>query len=112
MKVQKLRGKSQFVKACDAIALKFPELVSKLFTTKDDQNDGEKKSGINTSQFLRENKLLICQMLTESENEIFKNVLMPLVYRKHCNEFTKFASGLVGSLCVSQRDTQDVLRNT
>lgn len=66
------------------------------------------------SKVLCKDKQVICQALHDGENErkIFRETLMPELYKKHVDKFIKFACGLVGTLCISQKDTQDILRNT
>ena len=108
---------SQFMEMRDVLILKFPELTPAIFSsTKHDAENlsTECSEEIHIRDFLQRHKHLICQALIEGENEktLFRETLMPAVYKKHADKFLKFASGLVGSLCVSQRDTQDILRNT
>jgi hypothetical protein len=94
---------------------KYPELVATVFS----------KIPTNTSSpppcdtlqmldFISKNKNLVCKYIIDGENEqsLFKEILMPMVYEKHMNSFLDFSCGLVGSLCISQRDIQDILRNT
>lgn len=96
----------------EALVFKFPELTSAIYPVNLDNLDQDKNE-VNIEQFVIENKQLVCQVISDLENEnIFKQYLMPIIYKKHEDQFIKFACGLVGALCVSQRDTQDVLRNT
>ena len=59
------------------------------------------------------NKDSLCKAVLEAENgKIFREALMPLVAKKYKDNFVEFASGLVGSFCLGQKQLQDVLRNT
>ena len=63
--------------------------------------------------FVLDNKNLLCKTLLEVENgKVFRDNLMPLVFEKYKENFIEFASGIVGSFCLGQKQLQDILRNT
>ena len=63
--------------------------------------------------FVLGNKNLLCKTLLEVENgKVFRDNLMPLVFEKYKENFIEFASGIVGSFCLGQKQLQDILRNT
>ncbi|KXJ19884.1 hypothetical protein AC249_AIPGENE25278 [Exaiptasia diaphana] len=108
---------AEFLKLRDALVLKFPELTPAIYSNVNSGLTSETKAKgndeININEFIQEHKHIICQSLIEGENErvLFRETLMPAAYKKHADKFLNFACGVVGSLCVSQRDTQDILRN-
>ena len=64
-------------------------------------------------KFILDNKKLLCQAVLEAENGmLFREGIMPLVYEKYKANFVEFASGIVGSFSLGQKQLQDVLRNT
>ena len=63
-------------------------------------------------KFVLSNQNLLCKALLEAENgEVLREKLMPLVLEKYQEHFVEFASGIVGSFCLGQKQLQDVLRN-
>ena len=63
-------------------------------------------------KFVLSNEKLLCKALLEAENgKILREKLMPLVLEKYQEHFVKFASGIVGSFCLGQKQLQGVLRN-
>ena len=63
-------------------------------------------------KFALSNEKLLCKALVEAENgKILREKLMPLVLEKYQEHFVEFASGIVGSFCLGQKQLQDVLRN-
>ena len=63
-------------------------------------------------KFVLSNEKLLCKALLEAENgKILREKLMPLVLEKFQEHFVEFASGIVGSFCLGQKQLQDVLRN-
>ena len=82
-----------------------------------EENVGVGTFGITTLNdmvnFVLDNKKLVCEAILEAENgKLFREVLMPLVYEKYKANFVEFASGIVGSFSLGQKQLQDVLRNT
>ena len=76
-------------------------------------NTSEIPTPRNMLNFVVDNKNLLCKALLEAENgKVFREVLMPLVLDKYKENFVEFASGIVGSFCLGQKQLQDVLRNT
>ena len=64
-------------------------------------------------KFILNNKKLLCEAVLEAENgKLFREGLMPLVYEKYKANMVEFASGIVGSFSLGQKQLQDVLRNT
>ena len=63
-------------------------------------------------KFVLSNEKLVCKALLEAENgKVLREKLMPLVLEKYQEHFVEFASGIVGSFCLGQKQLQDVLRN-
>ena len=63
--------------------------------------------------FVLDNKTLLYSAILEAEDgKIFREGLMPLVFEKNKDKFLEFASGIVGSFSIGQKQLQDVLRNT
>ena len=63
-------------------------------------------------KFVLSNEKLLCKALLEAENgKILREKLMPLILEKYQEHFVEFASGIVGSFCLGQKQLQDVLRN-
>ena len=59
-----------------------------------------------------QNKSNCCEWLLEIEDgSLVKNSLMPLVFRREQSAFKEFSCGIVGAFGISQRETQDILRN-
>ena len=53
-----------------------------------------------------------CNWLLEIDNgSCFKDVAMPCGFRKQHSAFVEFSSGIVGSLVIGKKETQDVLPN-
>jgi hypothetical protein len=76
-------------------------------------NSSEIPNPKNMVNFVLDNKNLLCNTLLEVENgKVFRDNLMPLVFEKYKENFIEFASGIVGSFCLGQKQLQDVLRNT
>ena len=42
---------------------------------------------------------------------IFKDFIMPKIFRKEYSGFEEFSCGIVGSFGIGQKETQDILRN-
>lgn len=101
-----------FVNTRNYLALKYPELVGILFVNNTPPAHRENIiSQDELTKLLNQNKHLVCDWLAKSET-IFKGILMPIIYKLNKAVFLDFACGVVGSLCVSQKITQDILRNT
>jgi hypothetical protein len=63
-------------------------------------------------KFVLSNEKLLCKALLEAENgKVLREKLMPLVLEQYHEHFVEFASGIVGSFCLGQKQLQDVLRN-
>ena len=63
-------------------------------------------------KFVLSNEKLLCKALLEADNgKVLREKLMPLVLEKYLEHFVEFASGIVGSFCLGQKQLQDVLRN-
>ena len=63
-------------------------------------------------KFVLSNQNLLCKALPDAENgEELREKLMPLVLEKYQENFVEFASGIVGSFCLGQKQLQDVLQN-
>ena len=59
-----------------------------------------------------QNKSNRCQWLLEIEDgSLVKESLTPVVFKWEHSAFKMFSCGVVGSFGISQRETQDVLRN-
>jgi hypothetical protein len=81
------------------------------------ENAGVSAFGITTLndmvKFVVDNKKLACEAIVEAENgRLFRELLMPFVYEKYKASFVEFASGIVGSFSLGQKQLQDVLQNT
>lgn len=50
-------------------------------------------------------------LLQIDDGSLVKDSLMPLVFRKEQSAFEEFSCGIVGAFGISQRETQDILRN-
>lgn len=59
-----------------------------------------------------QNKSNCCEWLLEIEDgSLVKESLMPLVFKREQSAFKEFSCGIVGAFGISQRETQDILRN-
>ena len=64
------------------------------------------------TEVVQKNKPYSCNWLLEIDNgSFFKDVVMPCVLRKQHSAFMGFSCGIVGSLVIGQKETQDVPRN-
>ena len=64
------------------------------------------------TDIIQKNKPYSCDGLLEMDNgSFFKDVVMPCVFKKQRSAFMEFSCGIVGSLAIGQKETQDVLRN-
>ena len=62
--------------------------------------------------FVLDNKSNCCGCFLEQDNgSLFRGFLMPLVLKTYYPAFKDFSCGIVGEFGISQKDTQDVLRN-
>lgn len=106
---------SCFIETRDALVQKYPELVSIIFNpSKNDEIDISQLSKQQVIEVIEKNKHLVCEWILSGQNEevIFKDILMKRIYEQYKGVFLEVSCGIVGSLCISQRDTQDILRNT
>lgn len=90
----------------------YPEM--KLLAAESVEENSSEINNVNDMvKFVLSNQKLLCKGLLEAENgKIFREKLMPLVLEKYHENFVEFASGIVGSFCLGQKQLQDVLRNT
>ena len=64
------------------------------------------------TEIVQKNKPYSCDWLLEIDNgSCFKDVAMPCGFRKQHSAFVEFSCGIVGSLVIGKKETQDVLRN-
>lgn len=108
---------NNFIETRNALAVKYPELVSILFNSNQTDTTNQSRNQLSQEQLFEQidaNKHLVCDYILNPQNKqnIFRDILMPKVYEQNKDTFLDFGCGVVGSLCVSQRATQDVLRNT
>lgn len=104
---------SRFKELRDGLVHKYPELVTSVFAANTTHTQSPTQSDNEVLEFMEKNKNLTCKLILDGKNEqsLFKEILMPMVYQKHFKSFIDFSCGLVGSLGISQRDMQDILRN-
>ena len=59
-----------------------------------------------------QNKSNCCEWLLEIEDgSLVKDSLMPFVFKREQSAFKEFSCGIVGAFGISQRESQDILRN-
>ena len=64
------------------------------------------------TKIVQKNNPYSCDCLLEIDNgSCFKDVAMPCGFRKQHSAFVEFSCGIVGSLVIGKKETQDVLRN-
>lgn len=104
-----------FIETRDALAKEYPELVNVIFSnTTQSEPDVTKLTRDQIISIIEQNKHLVCEWVLSGGNEqfVFKDILMKNVYEQHKEVFLEVSSGIVGSLSISQKNTQDILRNT
>lgn len=110
--VDKMRLAQDFVALRESLNSTYPE-VKLLVAESSVNNTSEIPTPRSMLNFVVDNKNLLCKALLEAENgKIFRERLMPLVMERYKENFVEFASGIVGSFCLGQKQLQDVLRNT
>ena len=95
----------------EQICLRFPELVTFFYsrTSLPFTLQSPKQKFID---FVLDNKSNCCELLLEQDNgSLFRGFLVPLVFKTYYSAFKDFSCGIVGEFGISQKDTQDVLRN-
>ena len=99
-----------FVALRESILRSYPEM--KLLVADSVINSPDINNVSDMVKFVFSNQNLLCKALLEAENgKVLREKLMPLVLEKYQEHFVEFASGIVGSFCLGQKQLQDVLRN-
>ena len=99
-----------FVALRESILRSYPEM--KLLVADSVINSPDINNVSDMVKFVLSNQNLLCKALLEAENgKVLREKLMPLVLEKYQEHFVEFASGIVGSFCLGQKQLQDVLRN-
>ena len=102
---------SKLCKFRNELFLRFPELQA-LFCPEPSPSTGFYNQRQVFTEIVQKNKPYSCDWLLEIDNgSFFKDVVMPCVFRKQHSTFMEFSCGIVGSLAIGQKETQDVLRN-
>lgn len=102
---------SKLCKFRNELFLRFPELQA-LFCPEPSPSTGFYNQRQVFTEIVHKNKPHSCDWLLEIDNgSFFKDVVMPCVFRKQHSAFMEFSCGIVGSLSIGQKETQDVLRN-
>ena len=102
---------SKLCKFRNELFLRFPELQA-LFCPEPSPSTGLYNQRQLFTEIIQKNKPYCCDWLLKIDNSsFFKDVVMPCVFRKQRSAFMEFSCGIVGSLAIGQKETQDVLRN-
>ena len=95
----------------EQICLRFPELKTFFFRSPSPSSSYQDPKQKFIDMVL-ENKSNSCEWLLEIEDgSLVKDSLMPLVFKREHSAFKEFSCGIVGSFGISQKETQDILRN-
>ena len=96
----------------DELCTRFPEL-SAMFTlgpSVETATDERHKSSV--TQALKDKPQQVCDLVLQAEGgTIFRDCLMPKVFKQEHETFKEFSCGIVGSFGIAQKEAQDVLRN-
>ena len=91
----------------EQICVRFPELKTFFDPSPSSTSYQDPKQ-----KFIDMNKSDCCEWLLGIEDgSLVKNSLMPLVFKKEQSAFKEFSCGIVGAFGISQRETQNILRN-
>ena len=91
------------------ICLRFPQLKTFFYSSLSPSYQNPKETFLD---MVLQNKSNCCQWLLEIEDgSLVKESLMPMVFKREHSAFKEFSCGIVESFGISQRETQDVLRN-
>ena len=95
----------------EQICLRFPELKTFFYPSPSPSTSYQDPKQKFIDMVL-ENKSDCCEWLLEiGDGSLVKDSLMPLVFKREHSAFKEFSCGIVGSFGISQRETQDILRN-
>ncbi|XP_022805853.1 uncharacterized protein LOC111342993 [Stylophora pistillata] len=101
---------SKLCKFRDELFLHYPELQA-LFCPDPSPSTGFHNQRQVFTEIVQKNKPNSCDWLLDIDNgSFFKDVVIPCVFKKQHSAFLEFSCGIVGSLAIGQKETQDVLR--
>jgi len=94
----------------EQICVRFPELKTFFYPSPSSTSYQDPKQKF--IDMVLQNKSNCCEWLLQiDDGSLVKDSLMPLVFRKEQSAFEEFSCGIVGAFGISQRETQDILRN-
>lgn len=94
----------------EQICVRFPELKTFFYPRPSSTSYQDPKQKF--IDMVLQNKSNCCEWLLQiDDGSLVKDSLMPLVFRKEQSAFEEFSCGIVGAFGISQRETQDILRN-